>query len=30
MNKEYEHWRRESQACQRDLEEQQKITEEVI
>lgn len=30
MNKEYEHWRKESQACQRDLEEQQKITEEVV
>jgi hypothetical protein len=30
MNKEYEHWRKESHACQRDLEEQQKITEEVV
>lgn len=30
MSKEYEYWRRESLACQSKLEEQQKITEEVI
>lgn len=30
MSKEYEHWRKESIACQSQLEEQQKITEEVI
>lgn len=30
MSKEYEYWRKESQACQSKLEEQQKITEEVI
>jgi phage shock protein A len=30
MNKEYEHWRRESLSCQAKLEEQQRITEEVL
>jgi len=30
MNKEYEHWKRESLNCQSKLEEQQRITEEVI
>lgn len=30
MSKEYEHWRKESIACQQQLEEQQKITEEVV
>lgn len=30
MNKEYEHWRRESLSCQSKLEEQQRITEEVL
>ena len=30
MSKEYEYWRRESTSCQSKLEEQQKITEEVI
>ena len=30
MNKEYEHWKKESQACQQQLVEQQKITEEVL
>lgn len=30
MNKEYEHWIKESSSCQQQLHEQQKITEEVI
>lgn len=30
MSKEYEHWKKESQACQQQLAEQQKITEEVL
>lgn len=30
MNKEYEYWRRESFSCQAKLEEQQRITEEVL
>jgi TRAF3-interacting protein 1 len=30
MSKEYEYWRRESLACQARLEEQQRITEEVV
>jgi TRAF3-interacting protein 1 len=30
MGKEYEYWRRESQACQSKLEEHQRITEEVV
>ena len=30
MNKEFEHWKKESQACQQQLQEQQKITEEVV
>lgn len=30
MSKEYEYWRRESQSCQAKLEEQQRITEEVV
>jgi|TARA_B110000285_G_C14960808_1_gene531575 TRAF3-interacting protein 1 len=30
MNKEYEHWKKESQTCQVQLIEQQKITEEVV
>jgi peptidoglycan hydrolase CwlO-like protein len=30
MNKEYEHWRKESNSCMTQLTEQQKITEEVI
>jgi len=30
MSKEYEHWKRECLACQSKLEEQQKITEEVL
>ena len=30
MNKEFEHWRKESQSCQQKLKDEQKITEEVI
>ena len=30
MNKEYEHWKKESSSCVSKLEEQQRITEEVI
>ena len=30
MSKEYDHWRKESIACQSKLEEQQRITEEVL
>lgn len=30
MSKEYEYWRKESQTCQTRLEEQQRITEEVV
>ena len=30
MNKEYEHWKKQSQECMTSLAEQQKITEEVI
>jgi hypothetical protein len=30
MSKEYEYWRKESQQCQSKLEEQQRITEEVV
>ena len=30
MNKEYDHWRKESQSCSSQLVEQQKITEQVI
>jgi len=30
MSKEYEHWRKESLACMSKLEEQQRITEEVV
>jgi len=30
MSKEYDYWKKESQSCQQQLKEQQKITEEVI
>jgi len=30
MSKEYEHWRKESISCTQALEEQQKVTEEVV
>jgi hypothetical protein len=30
MNKEFEHWKKESSSCQVQLQEQQKITEEVV
>jgi hypothetical protein len=30
MNKEFEHWKKESSSCQQQLQEQQKITEEVV